>query len=87
MMLLIYTAQRPSGVLEMMKAQVIERDGCLLILLRQQKTAELVAIPLMSGWLRWFASAKRMMPGGYCWSRARPGALDPCAISPEPGMR
>jgi integrase len=45
-MLLIYTAQRPSDVLAMTTGQVIDRDGRLMILLRQQKTGELVAVPL-----------------------------------------
>jgi integrase len=45
-MLLIYTAQRPSDVLAMTTGQVIDQDGRLLILLRQEKTGELVAVPL-----------------------------------------
>ena len=45
-MLLIYTAQRPSDVLAMTKGQVIERGDRLMIMLRQQKTGELIAVPL-----------------------------------------
>jgi integrase len=45
-LLLLYTAQRPSDVLAMTRGQVIERDGKLLITLRQQKTGTLVAVPV-----------------------------------------
>ena len=45
-MLLIYTAQRASDVLAMTKGQVIERGDRLMIMLRQQKTGELIAVPL-----------------------------------------
>jgi integrase len=46
MMLLIYTAQRPSDVLAMTKGRVSEHDGRLWIILRQQKTGELIEVPL-----------------------------------------
>jgi len=46
LMLLIYTAQRPGDVLEMTTARIMERDDRLYILLRQQKTDELLAVPL-----------------------------------------
>jgi integrase len=46
LMLLVYTAQRPGDVLEMTTARITERDGRLYILLRQQKTDELLAVPL-----------------------------------------
>ena len=46
MMLLIYTAQRPSDVLGMTKGRVSEHDGRLWIILRQQKTGELIEVPL-----------------------------------------
>ena len=46
MMLLLYTAQRPGDVLEMTTARISERDKRLYILLRQQKTGELIEVPL-----------------------------------------
>jgi integrase len=46
LMLLVYTAQRPGDVLEMTTARITERNGRLFILLRQQKTDELLAVPL-----------------------------------------
>jgi integrase len=46
MLLLVYTAQRPSDVLAMTKGRVSEHDGRLWIILRQQKTGELIEIPL-----------------------------------------
>ena len=46
LMLLVYTAQRPGDVLEMTTARITERDDRLYILLRQQKTDELLAVPL-----------------------------------------
>ena len=46
MLLLLYTAQRPSDVLAMTKGRVSERDGRLYIALRQQKTAELLDVPV-----------------------------------------
>ncbi|HUB46154.1 MAG TPA: tyrosine-type recombinase/integrase [Acetobacteraceae bacterium] len=46
LMLLVYTAQRPGDVLEMTTARITERDGRLFILLRQQKTDELLSVPL-----------------------------------------
>jgi integrase len=46
LMLLMYTAQRPGDVLEMTTARIMERDDRLYILLRQQKTDELLAVPL-----------------------------------------
>ena len=46
MMLLIYTAQRPADVLAMTKGHVSERDGRLFIALRQQKTGELLDVPV-----------------------------------------
>ena len=46
MMLLIYTAQRPSDVLAMTKGHVSEHSGRLWIILRQQKTGELIEVPL-----------------------------------------
>lgn len=46
LMLLVYTAQRPGDVLEMTTARVSEQDGRLFILLRQQKTDQLLAVPL-----------------------------------------
>jgi integrase len=46
LMLLLYTLQRPSDVLAMTLGQVIERDGRLYIVLRQQKTDELLAVPV-----------------------------------------
>lgn len=45
MSLLLYTVQRPSDVLLMTAGRVEERDGRLWLLLRQQKTEELVAVP------------------------------------------
>jgi integrase len=45
-LLLLYTAQRPSDVLAMTKGRVVERDGKLLITIRQQKTGTLVAVPV-----------------------------------------
>lgn len=45
-MLLTYTAQRPSDVLAMTTARVYEKDGRLFILLRQEKTKELLALPV-----------------------------------------
>ena len=44
--LLLYTVQRPSDVLAMTWAAVIERRGRAWINLRQQKTAELMEVPL-----------------------------------------
>lgn len=46
MMLMIYTAQRPADVLAMTKGRVSERDGRLYIALRQQKTGELLDVPV-----------------------------------------
>jgi integrase len=46
LMLLVYTAQRPGDVLEMTTARITERDGRLYFLLRQQKTDELLSVPL-----------------------------------------
>jgi integrase len=46
MALLLYTAQRPSDVLEMTKGRVSERDGRLYIALRQGKTDELLDVPV-----------------------------------------
>nr|WP_294566950.1 tyrosine-type recombinase/integrase [uncultured Rhodopila sp.] len=46
MMLLIYTAQRPSDVLAMTTNRVSEQDGRMFILLRQQKTGELMNLPV-----------------------------------------
>ena len=48
LMLLVYTAQRPGDVLEMTTARITGRDGRLFILPRQQKTDELLAVPLHS---------------------------------------
>lgn len=48
MMLLLYTAQRPSDVLAMTKGRISERDGRLYIALRQQKTQELLDVPVHS---------------------------------------
>jgi integrase len=45
-MLLIYTAQRPSDVLAMTKTNIAEHDGRAWLLLRQQKTGELIELPL-----------------------------------------
>jgi integrase len=45
-MLLIYTAQRPSDVLAMTTSGITERDGRLFILLRQEKTGELMDLQL-----------------------------------------
>ena len=45
-MLLIYTAQRPSDVLAMTRNNITEHDGRTWSLLRQQKTGELVELPL-----------------------------------------
>lgn len=45
-MLLTYTAQRPSDVLAMTTNHITERDGRMYILLRQQKTGELMDLPL-----------------------------------------
>lgn len=44
-LLLLYTTQRVSDVLAMTKGQVYERDGRLMIELRQQKTGALIAVP------------------------------------------
>ncbi len=44
-MLLLYRTQRLSDVLAMTKGQVYERDGRMMIELRQQKTGTLVAVP------------------------------------------
>jgi len=44
--LLLYTLQRVSDVLAMTKDQIQEHDGRLFITLRQQKTDELVAVPV-----------------------------------------
>jgi len=44
--LLLYTAQRPSDVLAMTLSRVSERDGRLYIALRQQKTGELLDVPV-----------------------------------------
>jgi len=44
-MLLLYTTRRLSDVLAMTKGQVYERDGRMMIELRQQKTGTLVAVP------------------------------------------
>jgi integrase len=46
MALLLYTAQRPSDVLEMTKGRISERDGRLYIALRQGKTNELLDVPV-----------------------------------------
>ena len=46
--LMLYTVQRPSDVLAMTRGQVSEVNGRLWISLRQQKTGELVAIPIHS---------------------------------------
>lgn len=46
LMLLVYTAQRPGDVLEMTTARITERDERMYIMLRQQKTNELLAVPL-----------------------------------------
>lgn len=45
MALLLYTVQRPSDVLAFSRDQVTERDGRLWLVLRQQKTGEMVAVP------------------------------------------
>lgn len=45
-MLLIYTAQRPSDVLAMTTNRIAEQDGRLFILLRQEKTGALMQLPL-----------------------------------------
>ena len=45
-MLLTYTAQRPSDVLAMTTSRISERDGRMYILLRQEKTGELMDLPL-----------------------------------------
>lgn len=45
MALLLYTVQRPADVLAFERGQVIERDGRLWLLLRQQKTGEFIAVP------------------------------------------
>ncbi len=53
--LLLYTVQRPSDMLAMDEARVMERDGRLWVLLRQEKTQELVAVPahrVLEGLLR-----------------------------------
>lgn len=44
--LLLYTVQRPADVLAMTIGQVAERDGRLWLTLRQQKTGELIAVPV-----------------------------------------
>ena len=53
LMLLVYTAQRPGDILEMTTARITERDGRLYILLRQQKTDVLLAVPLHTALRRW----------------------------------
>jgi integrase len=45
-LLLIYTAQRPSDVLAMTTNRVTERDDRLFVLLRQEKTGTLMELPL-----------------------------------------
>lgn len=45
-MLMLYTCQRLSDVLEMTTSQIDERDGRLYITLRQQKTDELIGVPV-----------------------------------------
>ena len=60
LMLLLFTVQRPSDMLAMTTSQIIERVGKdgrarLYITLRQQKTGELVAVPVhrrLEPWLR-----------------------------------
>lgn len=47
--LLLYTVQRPSDMLAMDEARVMERDGRLWVLLRQAKTGQLVAVPAHRG--------------------------------------
>ena len=47
-MLMLYTLQRVSDVLDMTLAQVVEQEGRLYITLRQQKTRELVGVPVHS---------------------------------------
>jgi integrase len=44
--LMLYTVQRPADVLAMTRGQVTERDGRVWLRLRQQKTDELMAIPV-----------------------------------------
>jgi integrase len=44
--LMLYTVQRPGDVLAMTKGHVTDRDGRLWLQLRQQKTDELVAVPV-----------------------------------------
>ena len=45
-MLMLYTVQRPSDCLAMTTARVSERNGRLYIALRQQKTGELLDVPV-----------------------------------------
>lgn len=45
-MLLLYTVQRPGDVLQMTTGRVRDQDGRLFITLRQQKTDELVSVPV-----------------------------------------
>lgn len=47
-MLMLYTVQRPSDCLAMTTSRVSERDGRLYIALRQQKTGELLDVPVHS---------------------------------------
>jgi integrase len=45
-LLFLYTVQRPSDCLAMTKGQTVERDGRMFLRLRQQKTDELLDVPV-----------------------------------------
>lgn len=47
-MLMLYTVQRPSDCLSMTTSRIREKDNRLYILLRQQKTSELIDVPVHS---------------------------------------
>lgn len=77
-MLLLYTVQRPSDVLDMTVDRVSERDGRMFIAVRQAKTGTLLDIPIHSRLqplirqrLAEAAPGERLVasPRGLAWSR------------------
>ena len=86
MMLLIYTAQRPSDVLGMTKGRVSEHDGRLWIILRQQKTGELIEVPLHDRLAPLVRSRLADDSGGLLLVPSPTGSRGPTAILRAPGM-
>jgi integrase len=82
MALLLYTVQRPGDVLAMSPRHLSERDGRTWITLRQQKTGELIDVPLHS-----HAAAILATPLPPPTSRRAAARIAPALLVPSPTGR